>query len=414
MIWLVFAVVMLVVLGSTLALAEASISRMTMVRAMALHEQERHNAATLEIIEREPARYLNAVYLSVMFAQNGSAILVAILAEEYFGRATITVASVGFTLVYFVVVEAMSKTFAIQHSDRVALALAPWVWFLGLALALPTRALIGLANILLPGKGLAHGPFVSEEEIRSLADVGHEEGAIEAHEKAMIHSVFQFGDRVVCDLMVPRPDIVAVDLRGSVEDAAKLIVEHGLTRLPAHNGDLDRTEGIVHAKDVLSALHQGQDAVKLTEVLRPVRFVPEQMRAIELLREMQQEKFHLALVCDEYGSVAGLVTLEDLIEKLIGKITDEHQHEAPDVEQLGLGQFRVNAALPIVELNDFLGANLPHERWNTVGGLLFGLLGAIPDAGAKVELDGYEFTAEKVQGRRIVTVLVCKQPEPTP
>ncbi len=413
MIWLVPAVVVLVLLGSTLALAEASISRMTTVRAMALHEQGRRHAATLETIEREPARYLNAVYLSVMFAQNGSAILVAILAEEYFGRAAITLVSVGFTLVYFVVVEAMSKTFAIQHSDRVALAVAPFVWFLGRTLAWPTRALIGLANVLLPGKGLAQGPFVSEEEIRSLADVGHEEGAIEAHAKEMIHSVFQFGDRVVCDLMVPRPDIVAVDLHGSLEDATELIVKHALTRIPAHSGDLDRTEGIVHAKDVLSALHQGKE-ISLADLLRPVRFVPEQMRAIELLRAMQQEKFQLALVSDEYGSVAGLVTLEDLIEELVGKITDEHQQEAPDVEQLGDGKYRVNAALPIVELNDILGADMPHERWNTVGGLFFGLLGAIPDAGAKVEVDGYELIAEKVHGRRIVTVLVAKQPEPAP
>src|SRR5262249_10500493 len=252
------------------------------------------------------------IYLAVMFVQNGSAIVVALLTEHWFGDLGITLASVAFTLVYFVVVEAMSKTFGILHSDRAALAVAPVVWFLRRALRLPTRALIGLANVLLPGKGLRQGPFVSEEDIRSMADVGHEEGVIEEREKEMIHSVFHFGDRVVRELMVPRPDVVAIDLdRSSLRDAHALIVEKGFTRIPGFRQDLDRIEGIVHAKDVLGALLDGRDG-DLGTLLRPVHFVPESKRAAELLREMQQEKFHLAVVTDEYGSVSGLIALEDL------------------------------------------------------------------------------------------------------
>lgn len=392
-----------------MALAEASISRMTAVRALALKEQGRRNGALLEKIENDPARYLNSIYLCVMFAQNGSAILVAFLAEHYFGGygpGAITGVSVGFTLAYFVAVEAMSKTFAILHSDRVALGLAPVVYLLGKTLSLPTRGLIGLANILLPGKGLPKGPFVSEEEIRSLADVGHQEGVIEEHEKEMIHSVFQFGERVVVDLMVPRPDIIAVDQTASLEQAAALIVKHGLTRIPVYRGELDHTEGIIHAKDVLNALNQGRDSAPLRDITREVKFVPEQKRAIDLLREMQQEKFHLAMVSDEYGSIAGLVTLEDLLEELVGEITDEHQREESDIETLPDGRYRVSAGVSIADLNDTLEAELPHEKWNTVGGLLFGVLGTIPQAGATLEVDGFQFTAEKVQGRRIVSVLV--------
>lgn len=409
---LVLAVLVLVLLASTLALAEASISRMTAVRAIALKEQGHRNGAVLERIEAEPARYLNAIYLSVMFCQNGSAVLVAIIAESYFGRSSITGVSIAFTIVYFVLVEAMSKTFAILHSDRVALALAPFVFVVGRTLALPTRALIGIANILLPGKGLPQGPFVSEEEIRSLAEVGHQEGVIEEHEKEMIHSVFQLGDRVVRDLMIPRPDVVAIAIDEPLGDAVSLIVQHGLTRIPVYSEDLDHTEGIIHSKDILNALHRG-DATSLSELLRPVRFVPEQKRAVDLLREMQQEKFHLAMVSDEYGSVSGLVTLEDLLEELVGDIFDEHQHTSPDIEQLGDGRYRVNAGLPMTELNDTLNAELPHDRWNTVGGLMFSLFGTIPEAGATVSLDGYQFTAEKVDGRRIVSVLVERLPEET-
>jgi magnesium and cobalt exporter, CNNM family len=407
---LVIAVVLLVALGSALALAEASVSRISTVRAIALRQEGRRNATRLEQIEGDPARYLNAVYLAVMFAQNGSAILVAILAERTFGEWAITVTSVLFTLAYFVVVEAMSKTFAIVHSDRVALALAPFVWLVGRTLSLPTRALIGLANVLLPGKGLKQGPFVTQAEIRSMADVGHQQGSIETHEKEIIHSVFQFGERTVREIMVPRPDIVALDLGATLDAAVHLIVGRGVTRLPVYRGDLDRTDGIVHAKDVLQVLHEKRPSVSLTDLLRPVRFVPESKRLAELLREMQREKFYLAMVSDEYGSVTGLVTLEDILEELVGQISDEHDREPPDVTRLSNERYRVNAALPIAELNEVLGARLPHDRWNTLGGLLFGLSGAIPAQGAAVDLDGYQFTVEKLQGRRILTVIVERLP----
>jgi CBS domain containing-hemolysin-like protein len=403
---LLFAVFACVLLASLLALAEASISRITPVRSRALLAQGYRNAALLDEIEREPARYLNAVYLAVMFAQNGSAILVAILAERYFRDIGITVISALFTLAYFVVVEAMSKTFAILHSDQVALALAPFVWLIGRGLSLPTRALIGLANLLLPGKGLKQGPFVIEQEIRSLADVGHKEGEIEAHEKEIIHSVFQFGDLTVRQILVPRPDIVAIEVTDALDAAAALIVQRGFSRIPVYRGDLDHIEGIVHAKDVLNLLHQGRRTVTLSAIMRPVHFVPESKRLAELLREMQAEKFHLAIVSDEYGSVSGLVSLEDLLEELVGQIRDEHDREAPDISPLGDGRYRVNAALPIIELNEALGVGLPHDRWNTVGGLVFGLAGAIPEEGASVTVDALCFTVEKVLGRRILTVLI--------
>ena len=208
--------------------------------------------------------------------------------------------------------------------------------------------------------------------------------------------------------MVPRPDIVAIDVASSLDVAAELIVQRGFTRIPAYRGNLDHTEGIVHAKDVLNLLHQGRQDVPLAEILRPVRFVPESKRLAELLREMQAETFHLAVVSDEYGSVSGLVTIEDLLEELVGQISDEHDREAPDVTSLADGRYRVNAALPIVELDEILGVQLPHDRWNTVGGLVFGLAGCIPAEGASVAVCEFQFTVEKVQGRRILTVLVTK------
>jgi CBS domain containing-hemolysin-like protein len=207
-IW-VGAIALLVVFGSVLAMAEASITRITKVRLVNLREEGRRNVELLEEIENNLPRYLNSVYLSVMCVQNGSAILVAILADHLWGQLGVSIASAGFTIGYFVSVEAMSKTFAVLHSDRVALMLAPVVWLLGRLLYWPTRGLIGLANVLLPGKGLEQGPFVSEESIRYMAEVGHEEGSIAEQEKELIHSVFHFAETVVREVMKPRPDIIA-------------------------------------------------------------------------------------------------------------------------------------------------------------------------------------------------------------
>jgi CBS domain containing-hemolysin-like protein len=404
------AIGLLVVFGSLLALAEAAISRTTPAHAAALAEEGRRNAALLDTIEREPARYLNAVYLAVMFAQNGSAILAAILADRHFGDLGVTIASIGFTLAYFVVVEAMSKTFAILHSDRVALALAPFVWVVGRTLSLPTRALIGLANVLLPGKGLKSGPFVTQAEIRSMADAGHEEGSIEPHERQMIHSVFEFGERVVSEVMTPRPDVVALSIADTLDVAVERMVGAGLTRIPVYRDDLDHVEGMVHAKDVLELLYRGRRETPLTELLRPVRFVPESKRVAALLREMQRDKIHLVMVSNEYGLISGLATLEDLLEELVGQIRDEHDREVAELQPLGGGRYRINAILPIIELNDALDLDIPHEEYNTVGGLVFALAGRIPRAGEGVALGECHFTVEKIDGRRILTVLMERRP----
>jgi CBS domain containing-hemolysin-like protein len=285
-------VVVLLLFGAILAVAEAAMSRMSRVRAITLREEGHRNAALLEEIENQPPRYLNPIYLCVMLAQNGSAILVAILAEQYLGELGLTLASIGFTLLYY-----------------------------------PTRLLIGIANVLLPGKGLKQGPFVSEQDIRSMAEVGHEEGSIAEVERKMIHSIFEFGDTTVGQIMVPRPDIVAVEVTMTLHEALDVILEQDASRAPVYRGELDRIEGILHVKDALKALHGDEKHVSLKQLLRPANFVPESKKASDLMREMRRQKFHMAVVCDEYGSVSGLITLEDLLEQLVGKIADEHDVE---------------------------------------------------------------------------------------
>jgi CBS domain containing-hemolysin-like protein len=404
--WVLAAV--FVIVGSILAMAESSLTRMTRVRALALQEEGRRNAQLLVRLESDPPRFLNSIYLSVMIVQNGSAILVALLAERTWGGTWVTIASLVFTLLYFVVVEAMSKTFGIERSDRVALALAPVVFFLGRLLAAPTRWLIGLANVLLPGKGLREGPFVSEGDIRSMAQVGHEEGSIEEGEKELIHSIFEFGDTIVREVMVPRPDIVSVEDTQTLRDVQALVLEHGYSRVPVFHEDLDDVVGVIFAKDVLKALHQGNIDMPLVDIARMPRFVPESKKVADLLREMQREKFHLAIVTDEYGSVTGIISLEDLLEELVGEIADEYDRDEPDIVEVSEGVYRVSGKTSIDDLNDELDAELPDEDWDTVAGLVLDVFGKIPASGEECVLDGWRFKTEEVRGRRIATVLVSR------
>jgi putative hemolysin len=410
------AVVALVIFGSLMALAESALTRMTRVKALALEDEGRRNAALLVKLESDPPRYLNSVYLCVVLVQNGSAILVAFLAERTWSNSVVTIASLVFALLYFVFVEAMSKTFGVLHSDRVALALSPFVYFLGRLFAWPTRGLIGLANVLLPGKGIKAGPFVSEEEIRSMAQVGSEEGSIDVGEKELIHSIFEFGDTIVREVMVPRPDIIAIEDDKSLRDVQALVLTHGTSRIPVYDADedLDHVVGIVFAKDVLKSLHQGKHDAPLAEVVREAHYVPESKKVADLLREMQREKFHMALVTDEYGSVTGLISLEDLLEELVGEITDEYDREEPEFEQVGENIYRVSGKTSIDDVNELLDVELPDEEWDTVAGLVLDCFGRIPDAGEECQLDGLTFRAETVVGRRIASVLITRTTEPEP
>ncbi|MEA2550628.1 MAG: magnesium and cobalt exporter, family, partial [Actinomycetota bacterium] len=204
----------------------------------------------------------------------------------------------------------------------------------------------------------------------------------------------------------PRPDIIAIEDDKTLRDVQALVLEHGTSRIPVYKEDLDDVVGIVFAKDVLKAFHQGDSSQRLADLMREVRFVPETKKVAELLREMQREKFHLALVTDEYGSVTGLVSLEDLLEELVGEITDEYDQEEPEFVDLGSGRFRVSGKASIDDVNELLGTELPDEEWDTIAGFVLDVFGKIPDDGEEVGYQGMTFKAERVQGRRIATILI--------
>jgi CBS domain containing-hemolysin-like protein len=285
------------------------------------------------------------------------------------------------------------------------------------------QLLILLGNALTPGKGFREGPFASEAELRALVDLAEKDAVIEAEERRMVHSVFELGDTIVREVMVPRTDLVMIERHKTVRQALTLALRSGFSRIPVVGENEDDVVGIVYLKDLVRRTHVNREAENdsVEDVMRQATYVPDSKPAAELLREMQRDRIHVAVVIDEYGGTAGLVTIEDILEEIVGEITDEYDRETPPVEEQGDGSYRVTARLPVEELGELFGIELKDEDVETVGGLLAKALGRvpIPGSGAEVPVEDGEhgpvalrLTAESAAGRRnrIGTVLV----EPVP
>ena len=404
-------VVIMTFTAGILALAETSITRMSRSRAAALAQKEpRKGPRVLRIVENLE-RDLNSIYLSVNIVQTIQSALVGVLAASLFGAAGVAIGIVLNVLVLFVIAEAAPKTWALQHTERAALLTAPMVEFAGWVLRIPARALIGVANVILPGKGLKKGPFVTEEEILALAEEAMEHAVIEESERDLIESIIDFGDTVVREIMVPRTDMVTVGADATVAECIDRAIDKGMSRIPVYGENTDDIEGIVYVKDAMRAEREGGAERCVQELIRPAMFVPENKRVVELLAEMQSRRTHMTIVVDEYGGTAGLATLEDLLEELVGEITDEFDDEVPNVEELANGDVLVNASLNVDDVNGELDLTLPEGEYDSLGGLVFGMLGRVPAPGDSVETDGVRLIVERVDGRRVVRLRLVRLAE---
>jgi CBS domain containing-hemolysin-like protein len=382
---------------------------------MALAEEGNKRAERLAELLEQPERTLNSVLLLVLVSQLTTATLIGVLLEGTAGALGVVIGIVLQIVLFFAIGEVAPKTFAVQHTERAALFVTPMLSFLThfAPLRWTSRILIGVANIVLPGKGLKQGPFVTEEDLRTMADVAASEDSIEREEQALIHSIFEFGDTVVREVMLPRPDMVAVDATDTIEDAIERAIERGFSRLPVcEEGSTDHIVGLVYLKDLVRRARAGESALEARVAVRPAIFVPEQKKVSELLGEMRTKQFHMAIVVDEYGGTSGLVTLEDLLEEIVGEIADEYDVEQPAVERLPDGSLRVRGSTPVDDVSDELGTELPDTEWDTVGGLILNLLGHVPEEGEVVRHEELELRAERVQGHRIVSVRIARVGRP--
>ena len=426
---LIVIAALLVPLAGLFAAADAALNSVSRARVETLVREGRAGARALAAIVADRPRHVNLLLLLRLVAETAATVLLTVALARLITPvwAGILTAGAIMVVVSYVFIGVGPRTLGRQHPYELGVAIAAPVRALATLLGPLTGLLILIGNALTPGKGFRQGPFSSEVELRELVDMASTSGVVDETERKMIHSVFELGDTLVREVMVPRPDVVWVERDTAVDKVLRLALRSGYSRLPVLGENIDDVIGVAYLKDLVGAQAEQQDAV-LTAVMRPAVFVPDSKRIDELLKEMQRTRNHMAIVVDEYGGTAGVVTIEDILEEIVGEITDEYDgEELPEVARLDDGRLRVAARLPVEDLQELDGlfpegaeydegpaaqlrAVLEEADVDTVGGLLAQQLGRVPLPGAEVDVAGLHLLAEggkDARGRvRITTVLI--------
>ncbi|WP_156757708.1 hemolysin family protein [Actinokineospora pegani] len=420
---LVIAVVLVLAAGS-FAAADASLSAVSKARVEGLLRADRAGARQLLAVVSERPRHINLLLLLRLGCELVATVLVAVVCQRTIETGWLAglVAAVSMVVVSYVLVGVGPRTIGRQHPYGVGLVAAGPVRVLGTVLGPLSRLLILVGNAITPGKGFREGPFSSEVELRELVDMAQERGVVDAGEREMIHSVFELRGTIAREVMVPRTEMVWIERGKSVRQALALSLRTGYTRVPVIGESVDDIVGLVNLKDLVraalgspSSSESSAQSREVGEVMTEAVFVPDSKRLDDLLREMQVSKYHMAIAVDEYGGTAGLLTIEDILEEIVGEITDESDtDERPPVEHLDDGAVRVSSRLPVEDLGELFGLDLEDQDVETVGGLLAQRLGRVPLPGAEAEIAGLRFRAEggkDSRGRVRITSVVVRPTE---
>jgi putative hemolysin len=424
-------IVVLLLGNAFFALAETALISIRHSWVRMLMEQKHRLAHHLMALKEEPTRFLSTVQVGVTLlgflasavaATNLAMPLYRLLkplesfveAQLLYGLSVVVVTLLtGFASIIFG--EIVPKSIAVTYPERIALAVAMPMVFLDKLLAPPVWLVNAITRLILKPLGIQPqrlAPVVSEEELRVLVEAGEEQGVIEEQEKEMIQSIFEFTDTIAREVMTPRVDMKCLPVTATPQEAIELIRKSGHSRIPVYEGSVDNILGVLHAKDLLRLCEGASLKFSLREVMRPAYFVPESKRVVELLQELRRRRMHLAIVQDEYGGTAGLVTLEDLVEEIVGEIQDEYDVEPEEpVQLLPDGSLLIDARMHLDDVSELLRTPLESEEFDTLGGFVFGLLGHQPSEGEVVTANGWQLRVHAVEGHRIRTVHAIPLPE---
>jgi CBS domain containing-hemolysin-like protein len=422
-VWQIVFTILLVPLAGLFAAADASLGTVSRARVDALVRAGRNGSRLLAVVVADRPRYVNLLLLSRLACETVATVLATMVAIHLVQPVWLgaVLAWLIMLVVSYVLIGVGPRTIGRQHPYGIGLLLAAPVRALAALLGPLTRLLIVVGNAITPGPGFREGPFSSEVELREAVDLAGARGVVEEDERQMIHSVFELGDTPTRDVMVPRTDLIWIERHETVHDALILALRSGYSRIPVLGDGVDDVIGVAYLKDLAASVEAGSPDRQITEVMRLATFVPDSKPADDLLKEMQRSRYHMAIVVDEYGGTAGVVTIEDILEEIVGEITDEYDtQEIPPVQTVDSHTVRVAARLPVDELAQLFGAELEPELAeadvDTVGGLLAQRLGRVPLPGARAEVAGLCLLAEggkDARGRiRITTVLVSPVGDP--
>lgn len=418
--------VALVMLHGLLAGTRAAFASARRGRLRQMAQGGEPRAATALRLAEDSSRMLGTLYLGKAFLAVMAAAIAALTLIPPLSQALATgglprlwadgfagfIVAGGLSLLLLIFGRLVPEGIAAAHAERWAIRLAPLLRALEFLCWPPVRLTVWIGNRFaapLGGIPLTGTALVTEEEIRTLVDAGEEEGVIEEDEKEMIYSIFELGDTIAREVMVPRIDIVAVDVETPLEEVVRVILEAGHSRIPVYEGTVDSILGLIYAKDLLVYLQPDRPRPSLREILRPAYFVPETKKVDDLLREMQQQRIHMAIVVDEYGGTAGLVTVEDILEEIVGEIRDEYDLEEPSCERVGEGEYVLDARMNLYDVNELLETDLPTEPADTLGGLIYDVLGRVPVPGDRLQVGKWQMEVLTVSGRRIGKVRMTRE-----
>jgi len=398
------------VLAALAASAETSLTSISRVRLRTLVEQKVPQAIVVERLHRDPNAYLSTILIfntvAIIMASSAATLLAIRLYQD---RVPEWLVSLVLSLAVLVLCEITPKTISLQRAERVALRMARLVsgatWVMRPVVFVLT-AITRLILRMLGGKTQVRGPFVTEEELKMLVSVGEEEGVLEEEEREMIHGIFEMGDMRVRELMVPRTDLVAIEVNEPVEKAVDLVTKHGHTRIPVYDGNLDHIVGVLYAKDLLRAVVRGEQKT-LREIARKPYFTPESNKVQDVLRDLRKNRVHMAIVVDEYGGTAGAVTIEDILEEIVGPIQDEYDiGEEDEIQFISPNEVVLDGRVSVDDVNELLKLEIAADDYDTIGGYVLNQLGAAPKVGATLKLGTGELRVEAVQGTRIKKVRI--------
>jgi putative hemolysin len=410
---LFLALLVALVIAGLASASETALTSVNRIRIRNLAEEGDARAQEIERLQRDPNTFLSTILVVNSVAVIVSSTLATLLALDVFTSFGEIISTIALSLVVLIFCEITPKTAAIQSPERWARALVGPVNATTVVLRPLIAALTYVTNgivRLFGGRTVRTGPFVTEEELRLLVEVGEEEGVLEEEEKEMIHNVFELGDTTVREVMVPRIDMVTIEADEPVNEAVRVIVQGGQSRIPVYSETIDNIIGVLYAKDLLRVMATNQRPKSVRTLVRPAYFVPETKRLDDLLRELQQQRVHMAIVNDEYGQVAGLVTIEDLVEEIIGDIQDEYDREEVIYEQLSPNEYIVNPKISLDDFNDLLDSTLSSEDYDTLGGFVYSQLDKIPSVGDVVRAEDLTITVLGTKGRRVTKVKVVRGP----
>ncbi|MGM0471617.1 MAG: hemolysin family protein [Bacillota bacterium] len=399
---------LLFILSGFFSGSETALMSVNRVKIRHLAQEGDSKAQVVDRLLDQPNKLLTTILVGNNLVNVAASSIATALAIEIFGSKGVGIATGGVTLFILVFGEITPKSFATQNSELASKWVAKYIRIFSYLLYPFIKVLTLITNFMiraLGGRPQQSEPFVTEEEIKKFVHVGEQEGVIESDEKEMINSIFDFDDTIVKEIMMPRIDMVCVEMNTSMEDLIEIIVDFGYSRIPVYNETVDNIIGIVYAKDLLTFLGCGEET-SLKKIMRPAYYVPETKEIDVLLTELRKERIHMAVVLDEYGGTAGLVTIEDLLEEIVGDIQDEYDEEENWVEVISESEIIVDARIDIDEVNDILDIDLPEEDYETVGGLVLSILGSVPQEGEVLEFENLKFIIESVIQRRISKVKI--------